>query len=61
MVEHPYFAVTGEDGSFSLTPLPPGTYVIEAWHDVYGTATQEVTVGENEEAEIAFTFGDAAA
>lgn len=61
VVEHPYFAVTGEDGSFSLTPLPPGTYVIEAWHDVYGTATQEVTVGENEEAEIAFTFGDAAA
>jgi hypothetical protein len=57
VLEHPYYSVTGADGSFSLAPLPPGTYVIEAWHEKYGTQTQGVTVGENEEAEITFRFG----
>ena len=61
VVEHPYHAVTGEDGSFSLSPLPPGTYTIEAWHEEYGTQTMEVTVGESESAEITFPFGESAA
>ena len=61
VLEHPYYSVTGADGSFSLAPLPPGTYVIEAWHEVYGTQTQEVTVGEGEELEIAFSFGEPSA
>ncbi len=61
VLEHPYYAVTGADGSFELAPLPAGTYVIEAWHEQYGTQTQEITVSENEEAEISFTFGDMSA
>ena len=61
VLEHPYYAVTGADGSFELAPLPAGTYVIEAWHEQYGTQTQEITVSENEEVEISFTFGDMAA
>jgi hypothetical protein len=61
VLDHPYFSVTGDDGAFNLAPLPPGTYVIEAWHEKYGTQTQEVTVGEGEEVEITFTFGGAAA
>ena len=61
VLDHPYHSVTGEVGSFSLSPLPPGTYVIEAWHELYGTQSQEVTVGESEEVEITFTFGEAAA
>lgn len=61
VLDHPYYSVTGEDGSFSLAPLPPGTYVIEAWHETYGTQTQEVTVGASERAEITFTFGEPSA
>ncbi len=56
VLDHPYFSVTGEDGGFKLAPLPPGTYVIEAWHEKYGTQTQEVTVGEGEQKEVTFTF-----
>jgi plastocyanin len=44
VVSHPYFAVTGDDGSFSLKGLPPGTYEIVAWHEKYGLQTQKVTV-----------------
>jgi hypothetical protein len=53
---HPYAAVTGEDGSFSLKGLPPGTYELEAWHESLGTATQSVTVGPNETQSVEFAF-----
>lgn len=52
----PYFAVSGADGTFSLSRLPPGTYVIEAWHERYPAQTQTVTVGASESKEIVFTF-----
>ncbi|MBI2167778.1 MAG: carboxypeptidase regulatory-like domain-containing protein [Candidatus Omnitrophica bacterium] len=54
VLDHPFYAVTGEDGSFSLKDLPPGEYVVEAWHEKYGTQTQTVKVPET--SEISFTF-----
>jgi plastocyanin len=59
--DHPYMAVSGTDGTFSLANLPPGTYVIEAWHERYGTQTQSVTVGPQESKAISFTFSSGAA
>jgi hypothetical protein len=56
VLDHPYLAVTGADGTFNLPNLPPGTYTIVAWHEVYGEQTMEVTVGEKETQEIEFTF-----
>ena len=56
VLDHPYFATTGDDGTFSLPNLPPGTYTIASWHELYGEQTMSVTVGENETQEIEFTF-----
>ena len=56
VLDHPYFSVTGEDGGFDISNLPPGDYVIEAWHERLGTQTQNVTVGEGASAELNFTF-----
>ena len=56
VLDHPYFAVTGADGSFSLQGLPPGTYTIEAWHESLGTQTQTVTIGEKESKDVQFSF-----
>ena len=36
VLDHPFFAVTGEDGKFTLKGLPPGTYTVEAWHEKLG-------------------------
>ena len=56
VLPHPYFRVTGSDGAFSLKSLPPGHYVIEAWHEKFGIQTQKVTVGDKESKEINFSF-----
>lgn len=56
VLDHPYFGVTGTAGSFEIGNLPPGDYVVEAWHEKLGTQTQNVTVGEKETKEISFTF-----
>ena len=56
VLDHPYFAVTGVDGMFDISTLPPGDYVIEAWHEQLGTQTQNVTVATGQTAEVSFTF-----
>lgn len=56
IVEHPYFAVTGADGRFTLPGLPPGTYTIEAWHETLGTRTRQITIEPTGTAEVALTF-----
>jgi hypothetical protein len=61
VLDHPYFAVTKEDGQFELNSLPPGTYTIEAWHERLGPMTQSVTVAEKETKDVNFTFKAAAA
>ena len=54
--KHPFFAVTGGDGAFELSGLPPGTYTVEAWHEVYGTRSQSVTVEASGETKADFAF-----
>ena len=56
VLDHPFYAVTTADGTFSLKGLPPGTYTIEAWHEKLGTQTQTITVGAKETKNVAFTF-----
>jgi uncharacterized protein (DUF2141 family) len=56
VVEHPYFGVTGDEGSFSLAGLPAGTYTIAAWHEKYGEQTQDVTVADGETASVTVEF-----
>ena len=56
VVEHPYFSVTGDDGSFKLENLPPGTYTIEAWHEKYKVMEQTVTIGDKETKTVEFAY-----
>ena len=44
LVNHPFYAVSGKDGSFKIAGLPDGTYTIEAYHRKGGKVTKEVTV-----------------
>jgi len=53
---HPYFTVTGKDGSFELKNVPPGSYTMVAWHELYGTREQLVTIGSKESKTLHITF-----
>ena len=55
-VAHPYFAVTGSNGIFNLTGLPPGSYTIEAWHERLGRVEHQVTLAEKGHLELIFSF-----
>lgn len=56
VVAHPFFAVTGEDGSYELAGLPAGTYEIEVWHEKLGTLSATVTLSDDEAREVPFAF-----
>lgn len=47
VLDHPYFAVTGKDGTFKIPNLPAGKYTIEAYHMKAGKKEQEITVGDD--------------
>jgi plastocyanin len=54
---HPFFAVTGDDGTFRLNGVPPGTYTVEAVHEKYGRKEGKLTVAPNGAASIEFVYG----
>jgi hypothetical protein len=54
--KHPYFVITGKDGSFALKNIPPGNYTVQAWHEKYGVLTQKVNLAPNQSQEVEFVF-----
>lgn len=44
VLDHPYGAVSAEDGTFVIDDIPPGTYMLTAWHETLGEQEMEVTV-----------------
>ena len=53
--DHPYFAVSGADGKFTIKNVPAGKYTLEATHRKLGTQTAEIEV-KNSGAAQDFSF-----
>lgn len=56
VTSHPFYAVSGEDGTFEIRNLPAGTYEVEAWHEKLGTKTMSVTVPDGGRGAADFSF-----
>jgi len=56
VMEHPYFAVTGADGTFEWHNVPPGEYVIAVWHEKLGEQTLKMHVARAGRAEVELTY-----
>jgi hypothetical protein len=56
VMEHPYFAVTNEAGTFSWPAVPPGPYTVAAWHESLGERTHSIKVGTGTEETVRFSF-----
>ena len=60
VLDHPYFAVSPPDGTFAIGNIPPGDYVLEAWHERLGAQELSVSVGPSETvtADVTFVFNE---
>ena len=59
VLTHPFHAVSGADGSFSIAGVPAGTYTVQAWHERLGAQEGSVTVADDGSATIDFSFAPA--
>jgi len=53
---HPFYAVTGPDGSFTLKGVPPGKYTLVAWHEKFGEKTLQIDLASKGSATADFAF-----
>lgn len=56
VLDHPYFSVTGSDGSFELKNIPPGTYTVAAWHEKLGLREEKMTIVAGGKQSVNFSF-----
>lgn len=56
VLPHPFFAVSAENGAYTIKGLPPGTYTLAVWHETFGEQTLEVTLGPSETKTADFTL-----
>jgi len=54
--EHPYFAVSGADGGFAWSGLPPGEYRVKAWHEKLGRLSGSATLSPERGAGLCLSF-----
>ena len=57
VTDHGFHAVVGEDGTFSITGVPPGSYTLTAYHPDYGTVETPVSVSTGVTARITLELG----
>jgi hypothetical protein len=46
IVNHPYFAVTAKNGSYTIPSLPGGTFTVEVWQERIGQVNRQVTLDD---------------
>jgi hypothetical protein len=55
VVDHPYYAITDQDGRFEIDDIPPGTYKVTVWHPyVRETYEETVTIKAKEQTSVNF-------
>jgi len=54
--DHPYFAVTDENGNFTIPNVPAGQYTLYAWHEDAGVRRHDITVPDSGQLNVKFEF-----
>jgi hypothetical protein len=53
---HPWFAVSASDGSFTISHVPPGNYTLIAWQEALPQQQQQITVSNSSPTQVQFNF-----
>jgi len=53
---HPYHALTGPEGTYRIGKIPPGRYVLHAWHEGFAEQTLQVDVPPSGELQLDLVF-----
>jgi uncharacterized membrane protein len=56
ILDHPFFAVSDDNGGFAIDKLPDGDYTLAAWHEKLGTTEARVSVSGGKAANVSVTF-----
>lgn len=56
VVSNPFYAVSGDQGTFTIKGVPPGTYTVVADHEQLGEKTATVTVEPHKTTTVDFTY-----
>lgn len=57
VVDHPFFAVSGEDGAFEIKGLPPGKYKVAIWHERLQPAERALEIKPGSGTALEFILG----
>ena len=56
VLDHPFYATSGTDGSFTISGVPKGKHTLVAWHEQFGEQELEIEVGDSSVADLSFIF-----
>lgn len=56
VMDHPYYCVTSDDGTYSIADLPPGEYTVGIWHEKLGRKQQKVTLDASGQGTLNFAY-----
>jgi len=57
VAEHPFYAVTNEQGDFIFENVPRGKYTLQVWQESLGNVTQELVVGDKAATTVSVGMG----
>lgn len=56
VAKNPYYAIVGDDGTFTIDNIPPGKYTLKAWHGTLGTKKAKVEIAGGDALTSDFEF-----
>lgn len=56
VADHPYYALTSEEGAVRLEDIPAGNYDLQVWHEALGELEKRVTIREGETTRVDFQY-----
>jgi plastocyanin len=56
VLQNPYFAVSGKDGHYAISGIPPGSYTLAVWHQKAKAQSMPITIAADKPATADFVL-----